>query len=292
MSYHFRHTGSETKEIDHDLATGFSTMLASVTERELDNARMAYLKNVVLGGTALPFIWARAKVLETGEVYRVNGHHSSHMLASLNGELPAGLIAHIDDYEVPTVKELPLLFQQFDSRKSTRSMADISGAYQMTNPQLRNASRTGARKAIYGVAWYDRTIVGKSVPMNEGVFTLFNNPAYHDFIYMVDRIYSAKTPEFSNPVLGAMYGTWLMAPAEATSFWTDVAHQGGNNDDKHPAAVLDAWLLAIKAATGEKKPKQQEVYRACVVAWNAFRNGRTLEKIGKWDAKKGLPDLE
>jgi hypothetical protein len=286
---HFRHIGSETKVVTHDLAASFSNMTASVTERELDRKRITYLKSVVLNGSALPFIWARAKVTETGEFYRINGHHSSTMLAGLNGDLPDGLLAHIDDYEVETVQDLPWLFRQFDSRRSMRSLADISGAHQMVVPELRNAGRIAARKAIEGVAWFNSKIVGLNVPTGEDVFTLFTLPDYHDFVHMADRIYSSKTPEFTPPVFGAMYGTFEKSPSEAETFWTEVSRQG-NNDEKHPTTVLDSWLLVAKNA--DKKPKQMEIYRACVVAWNAYRNGRLLERIGKYDPKKGAPDIE
>jgi len=288
---HFKHIGSKTREVTHELATEFSCMPASVTERELDKKRVIYLKSVVLGGTALPFIWARAKVAGTEEYYRVNGHHSSTMLAGLNGEMPKGLVAHIDDYEVATLQDLPLLFRQFDSRKSSRTPADISGAYQMVVPELRNASRVPARKAIEGAAWYEGKIVGINVPAGDDVFSLFNNPKYHDFVHMVDRIYSAKTPEFTAPVLGAMYGTFEKSPTEAETFWTDVSRQGGSHDERHPTTVLDTWLLEAKQQT-DKKRKPMEIYRACATAWNAFRNERSLERIGKWDPKKGAPDLE
>ena len=287
---HFKRISSEIKEITHDLATEFSCMPASVTERELDKKRMVHLKDVVINGSALPFAWARAKVLETNEYYRVNGHHSSTMLASLNGELPAGLIAHIDDYEVPTIAHLPWLFRQFDSRKSARTPADISGAYQMVIPELRNANRIAARKAIEGAAWYEKNIVGMNVPTGDDVFELFNRPVYHDFVHMVDRIYSAKTPEFSVQVIGAMYGSFEKNHAEAEEFWTDVARQGGSHDEGHPTRTLDDWLLKAKGA--ETRPKPMEVYRACAIAWNAFRTGRSLDKIGKWDPKKGAPELE
>lgn len=291
---HFKHIGSETKEITHDLAAEFSTMSASITERDLDKGRMDYLKGVILGGTALPFMWARAKVTETGDVYRVNGHHSSTLLAGLNGEMPSGLIAVISDFEVATTKDLPWLFRQFDPRQSARTPAEISGAYQMAVPELQNVKRIAGQKAIKGVAWYERKIFGRNVPVGDDVYTLFNVPAYHDFILMVDRIYSEKTPEFTPPVLGAAYCTFEKSQAQSEEFWTDVARQGGDNDERHPTTVLDAELLNLRAIqkSRQRVVKEMEVYRACAVAWNAFRNNRPLDRIGKWDPKKGAPELE
>jgi hypothetical protein len=87
-----------------------------------------------------------------------------------------------------------------------------------------------------------------------------------------------------------MFATFERAVEEAATFWPAVARQGAGNDDKHPTKVLDDWLLAAKDAT--EKPKAMEVYRACVVAWNAFRNHRSLDRIGRYDPKKGCPDIE
>jgi hypothetical protein len=291
MNHHFARTNSETKIITHDLAVAFSTMTASVGERLLDPHRVQYLKDKVLAGDALPFNWARVTTKDTNETARVNGLHSSTALASLNGDLPDGLIAYIDDYEVATSKDVPVLFKQFDSRRSVRSLADISGCYQMVTPELRNVPRESAQKAIGGIAWFERVVVGKPTPPGEEVFTLYYVPAYHPFIQMVGRIYSKKTPEFKpGPVLGAMFGTFECDRAQSEQFWSDVSHEGAGHQEGHPTKTLDAWLLSVGKLKDE--PKQMEIFRACALAWNAFRNNRTLDKIGKWDPKKGFPELE
>jgi hypothetical protein len=264
-------------------------MPGSVTERDLDPKRTKALKERVLNGTALSFIWARAKVLATGEVFRVNGNHSSNMLAGLNGSMPEGLMVHIDDYEVTEVNGLATLFRQFDYRGSSRNIADISGAYQMLVPDLRDVPKARARKAVEGVCWYLRRIIGDNAPRGDDIYGLFNQDEYHPFVRMVGRIYTSKTSEFTTPVIGAMYGTFDVAPDEAETFWDAVAHEGGGNDDKHPATVLDAWLMQNKDA--KDKLPDMAVYRGCALAWNAYRNHRNLDRITRFDSKKGIPDL-
>lgn len=285
-----RRVSSETRDLTPELATEFSQMPASVTERDLDPKRCKFLKDTILHGVAIPFMWARAKVLADGTTYRVNGHHSSNVLAEMNGTMPKGLIAHIDDFEVPDVTRLAELFRQFDSRRSARSVGDIAGAYQMIMPNLRAVSRMAGRRAIEGAAWYEGRVFGADVPKGDDVFVMFHDARYHDFIQFVGRIYSKKTPEFTTPVIGAMFATFDHAPDQAEAFWLAVSRQGGGNDEKHPATVLDAWLLSAKEA--KEKPSAMETFRACVVAWNAFRNHRSLDRIGRYDAKKGFPDIE
>jgi hypothetical protein len=291
MSQTVKLISSETRELTPELATEFSQMPASITERELNPKRSKYLKDVLVNGSALAFMWARAKVRSDGITYRVNGHHSSTEAAKLNGQLPAGLKVHIDDYEVADVHDLAFLFRQFDNRISSRSVSDISGAYQMLVHGLRNVPKLAGQKAIEAVAWYENAVVGSDVPKGDDRYTMFNDSKYHEFIHMVSRIYSKKTPEFSVIVLGAMYGCYDRAPKEAEEFWSDVARNGNGRSDTDPATVLDRWLYDVYDTKGPK-PKQWEVYQACALAWNAFRNGRTLERIPRYNAKKGRPDLE
>ena len=290
MGHHFRLTQSETLDLTKDLALEFSQMPASLTERDLKAKRLAYLKDSVLGGTAISFNWARAKVSANGIVYRVNGHHSSKMLAGLNGAFPEGLKVHIDTFEIDDLADLGLLFRQFDNRLSSRTIDDISGAYQGLEEDLINVPKKAGRSAIEGIIWWKNNIIGDAVPPGDDKFDLFADRKLHPFIQMVGRVLSEKTPEFSKPVVAAMYGT-LERSDEAEAFWSDVARQGGGNEEKHPATVLDAWLLAGRE-NRDSKPTEREIYRACALAWNAFRNHRSLEKIGRYDPKKGAPDLD
>jgi hypothetical protein len=291
MGHHFKLIGSETVDLTKALAAEFSAMSSSVSERDLKPKRIAYLKDSVLGGTAITFLWARAKDAETGELYRINGHHSSNMLAGLDGQFPDGLKAHIDDYEVPGKLALALLFRQFDNRLSTRTIDDISGVYQGLQSDLVTVPKRSGRAALEGAIWYKRQVIGDAIPSGDDRFDLFDDQTLHPFIKMVGDILTIKTPEFTPPVVGAMYGTHERAPKEAEAFWTDVAKEGGGNDAAHPATVLDAWLVDSRQRKADK-PKEKEVYRACALAWNAYRNHRNLARIGKYDPIKGVPDLD
>ena len=251
---------------------------------------MAYLNDTVLNGRAITFTWAKAHVLETGETYRVNGNHSSTMLAKLNGDFPEGLKVHVDTYEVADKKALCLLFRQFDSRVSARTVDDIAGAYQGVETALASVPKQAARKAIEGIVWYERNKIGSDVPAGDDRFQWLLDPRYHQFIQMTGRILSLKTPEFNAPVIGAMYGAHDREPAKAEEFYDAVAKQGGGNDEDHPASVLDAWLVSSREQ--DDKPTEKETYYACAYCWNVFRRGGSLDRIPKYNKKKGAPDLE
>lgn len=288
---HFKLVSSETVDVTPQLAADFHNMEASPTERDPKTKRKDYLRDSILGGRAIAFVWTKAKVLDTGRIVRVNGNHSSTVLTELNGQFPEGLKAHIDTYEVANNAELGLLFRQIDSRMSARSVDDIAGAYHGLQPDLANVPKLAARRAIEGYVWYAKNKVGSDVPSGDDRFDLFSASRLHPFIQMTGRILSVKTPEFSTPVVGAMYGTFDREPAKSEEFYSAVAKGGGGNAEDHPATVLDMWLVESREQK-ENKPTEKEIYYACAYAWNAFRKDKTIDRIPKYNKKKGAPELE
>jgi len=269
-------------------------MAGSVSERDLKPKRLTYLKEAVLNGMAITFNWATVEIAETGKVIRMNGNHSSNVLSQLDGAFPDGLRVHIDRYKAGTMLDAVQLFRQMDSRQSARTIDDVAGAYQGLHEDLKETPKDAARKAIDAVGWY-RRLEGAPVPSGDDRFDLFNQTELHPFIKMVGRVLSKKTPEFTTPVLAAMFATFEKDPREAEGFWIDVAKQGGQFEPGHPTVVLDNWLCSGTAKDGTQL-KSREIYRGCVIAWNAFRHGKNLptndRPFGNFDSKKSMPDID
>src|SRR5262249_52168104 len=153
---------SKTEPLTKELAERFKAMLPSPTERVFDPSRAKVLREKAEAGQLIAFNWAIAKVGD--KEYRVNGQHSSAVLAELNGGFPQGLRVHLDTYAVDSPDGLALLFRQFDYRKGGRTPTDVSGAYQGLYPDLVSVLRGDAKLAVEGVAWYDRNIEGLPAP--------------------------------------------------------------------------------------------------------------------------------
>ncbi len=282
----FKLISSETKPLTPELAERFKAMLPSPTERVFDPARAKMLREKAEAGQLITFNWATAKVGD--KEYRVNGQHSSAVLAELNGQFPQGLKVHMDTYEVDNMDGLALLFRQFDNRKSGRTPTDVSGAYQGLYTDLAGVARGAAKLAVEGVAWYDKNVEGLPAPKGDDVYTLFGKTALHDFIKWVGDVFSIKTPELRRQtIVAAMYGTFDKNEAEARKFWQEVSRGGVEFEDNHPTTVLDAFL---KSAIEDKKKlelKLPNFYQASIYAWNAFREDKTITSV-KYDTKKGL----
>jgi hypothetical protein len=281
----FRLISSETKELTPALAIEFRDLEPSPTEREFDPKRVEYLRGKAEDGNLITFQWAKAKL--GNRHLRMNGQHSSRMLCELDGAFPKGLKVHLDEYEVETEEALAGLFRQFDDRKSGRSAADVSGAYQMLHEPLRSVPRGSAKLAIEGFDWWRRHIEGLPPMAGDNRYAFFNDTSIHSYIRWVGEVLSIKTPELKKtPIVAAMYASFDAAEAEAKTFWNDVARGGVEYEDDAPATVLDTWLKGLKEDKNGLRPG--EYYQGAVFAWNAHREGKPITKSIKYDVAKGF----
>jgi hypothetical protein len=269
---------SEVKPLTPELAREFHELTPSPTEREINPARIKMLREKAALGHLVTFHWSAATL--KGKRMRMNGQHSSTMLSELNGSFPEGLKVHLDDYSVEDEGDLAMLFRQFDERKSSRSAADVSGAYQGLITELHDVPRLSAKLAVDGLAWYQRTVSREPTPKGDDIYSLFGQATLHPFIKWISEVFSIKTPEMkSTPIVAAMYASFMANESEAKRFWHQVAMGGVEFEDNAPATVLDAWLKSIKEGEIKKKLTPAEIYQGCVYAWNAYRQERSITGI-------------
>jgi hypothetical protein len=283
----YRLVKSEVCDLTPELAQQFRDLDPSPTERELNSARIRHLKTKAEAGQLVTFHWSVAKLGD--KRLRMNGQHSSNMLCALNGHFPKGLKVHLDEYEVPNKPSLALLFRQFDDRKSNRSPSDVASAYQGLYEELHDVPKGPAKMAVEGACWYDRYAEGLPAPTADDQYVRFGEPGLLEFIRWVGELFSVKTPELRRQtIVAAMYGTWVKNEREAHKFWVEVARGGEEFAENAPSTVLDVWLKAMVEKRGAKNElKPANLYQGCVFAWNAHREGKTIQTI-RFDAKKGL----
>lgn len=284
----FELINSEVRELTREFAEKFRDMEASPTERQIDPKRVKHLREKALAGQLVTFQWSTAEL--EGRKLRMNGQHSSRMLTELDGAFPSGLKVHLDEYRVPDKDALAMLFRQFDDRKSARSSADISGAYQGLHPEIRDINRDVAQKALKGIAWCKANVEGlKGIPTGDNVYNLFSDESFYPFLQWYGQLMGMKTGELEPPgVVAAMFATFDANEQAAKDFWEKVARFGVEFEDDHPTTVLDKWLQESEDAEHEKY-KPAERYNGCIYAWRAFRENKTLKSIKyDYDKKRGF----
>ena len=250
----------------------------------------------------IAFNWAL--VHYDGRWLRMNGQHSSPAIVDFEEvfkrSLPDSLTFHVDSFEADTKEGMADLFQQYDPKWSSRSKADIAGAYQCLNADLAKCDRAKAKLAVEGVIWFRRRVEDIPVPGGDHQYQIFFNEALHPFVCEVDNILTVKTPELKDkPVLAAMYATHEQSESAFREFWRRVAEPDSTNPT-HSTSVLSADLVAdltLKTGTpadqkNDKPMSPGEMYAKCILAWNVFRkdpNG-TVGAL-KWNSKKGFPKV-
>jgi len=283
----FELTGSECVNLTREMAVEFRDMEPSPTERESAPARLRMLREKAEAGMLVTFHWAKAKL--NGKWLRMNGQHSSTVLCELD-PFPEGLKAHVDSYRVDSMEGLALLFRQFDERKSSRSTADVSGAYQMLQEGLRDVPRNSAKLGVEGACWYRRAVEKQPVPSGDAQYALFNESGLHGFIKWVGEVFTIKTPEMRRvQIVSAMYATFIKNDVEARKFWQLVASGGHEYEETHPASTLSAWYVKAKQKDLKQPPKPADYYQGAILCWNAFRDERTIATI-RIETKKGWID--
>lgn len=282
MSHQFKLVNASTVPVTRQLAREFWEMEASPTERDVSQSRIKMLQDALGAGQLITFNWATAKLGK--KRLRMNGQHSSKFLTELQGDFPEGLFAHIDEYEVSDKFGLATLFQQFDNRKSSRTVKDLAGAYLALEDNL-SVNLVKAKLAVDGCVWYRRNIDQVPVPSDVERYTLFYATGLHEFIRWVDSLLNDKTSELKREgVVAAMHGTFIANEAESRKFWESVARGGDQFDPKAPESILDAWLQQPKTVDVRKS---KDIYQGCIFAWNAKREDKTIGAI-KFDSHKGF----
>lgn len=269
-----------------EFARKHNELPASPTERPVKPDRIERLNAAIEEGRAVAFNWV--KVLLGGVEYRMNGQHSSKVLSSFKGDLPEVLVFHVDRYEASSKEGMVDLFRQFDTRWSSRSKADVAGAFQGLNDAVAACARDKARLAIEGVAWYRRYREKTYVPSEDAVYSLFFDEPLHPFIRFVDEILTVKTPELKNVgVMAATYETFIKSEQAARDFWKHVA-MNDVADDNDPRSVLSRELVELKEKKRGDITPRAEYYAKSIKAWNALQAGEKISSL-KVNIKKELP---
>ena len=281
-SKYYRHT--ESVPLTPQLAVKFSTMDGFKGERPLKEVRLKFLQQKVNGGLFYSPRWAVAKIGD--KTVRVNGQHSSTVLAASNGDFPRGLTAIIDHFEVSNEGELAELFDQFDDRRSVRNRTESINAYAMMHAELESVPKRALACAVSGIEWsVDPERKGRNSPP-EGSRGIVND--WKEFIawsseYLIVRHIGVT------PVAAVIFLSWRKSATASAEFWGLVSAET-HPDARHPSRVLARYLRSSRGG-GKSRTRENDraVFVKCIHAWNAFRRGLSTDL--KYHARAAIPPL-
>lgn len=265
----------------------------SPVEREVDPSRVKRLVGILCGDLVLPFNWAVVEY--DGQTVRMNGQHSSIAIKEVGPDLPDQLAFHFDRYKAEDRNGMVDLFRQFDQRWSSRTIQDISGAFQGLVPEIADCNKKVTMQTARALSWCLRTVEGlEEVPTGDNTYELLHKGDYVPFILWANGIVNSRKELLRVPVLAAMYKTHETSQSGATKFWREVSFGPDYfTDDMAPGAVLIGELnraLEEKEFKAKEFPNDAIYFKKCVKAWNAFCAGQRIGslKVGK---EKGWPEV-
>jgi hypothetical protein len=272
----------ETSQVTREIARSFAGMEAAPQDRPLSERRLQVYEREMVNGTFRPVTWAKVHCLATGEDYRVNGKHTSTLLAGL-ANLPQ-LFVTIETYEADSLEDVARLYSTFDARIQLRTTADINRSFAATVPEfaviparLINLAVTGISLATWGKMYGDTPAAERAETMLDHV----------DFLVWLHSMIPAVTFDSRKlcrgPVIGAMFSTYQKSRKDSTAFWSAVRDESGDNPGK-PDRRLAKYLTLMSVAVGQgsqaprsRSAPQMEFYVKCLHAWNAWRKKTTTD---------------
>lgn len=274
----FRKIESNSQPLTLELAKEFVALKPVPGERELRPPRLHYLAVQLRDGTFGGPNWSRGIDRETGQLYRLDGQHSSNLLADLPSGLtfPEGLLVTIDTYEFDLVEDTAAVFDLFNHPKSARTSEDAMGIYRARIPAFADLERNFLLKVANGIAEYEKTQEQGVLyePRKRGLY-FTHYPKFEKFAIWCEEFNSYKNDDFLNKavIVAEMCHHFLLDQPRATEFWRLVF------SENHPEVDHETRILAQTFREWSMVPKKYrpDQYRSrSKTAWKHY-----LREVGQ-----------
>jgi hypothetical protein len=283
----------QTARITKKLATEFALMEPAPGDRPLSPRRNDLYKAFIKAKMFRSPEWAKAYCKETRTTYRVNGKHTSSILAGWNvaedGAYP-DLYATIATYECDTLADVAELYSTFDSKHTTRSTTDINWMFASTIPELAGISKWTIDRYVAGMnynpnksTYAEKTAAERAeILLTESAFCVWANT---NLIANIETDVNTKRKFLMrSSIMYAIYQTYKVDKNAALKFWMAVREETDPTPDT-PARKLARYLRSTtlnRQRTGTFRDSKtvvdiRESGAKAITAWNAYRKGEPTD---------------
>ncbi len=261
-------------------------------DRHLDERHVIYLTREMVGGS---FLWEHVNLVICtldGREHRLNGQHTcwSRLYAEEQGlDKETRCPVQVLKYEAKNLDDMRRLYASLDAAKPRSETDKISALLSGTDGFI-GYKKSYLTLLAHAVAlWQWESMNTRTLhKASERAYLMLKD--FHKVAQLCGSfIRESKPSEFKHmkraPVMAAFMATADKAPQIAMEFWRNVRDGIGLNDKEDPQYVLRQYLfsttLASSSSSGKdaKKISGEEMYRACIHGWNAYRAGRHMKQI-------------
>lgn len=283
---------TKTQALNPAIAKKYATMTPVPRERPLNPQRVRDLMADIQAKKTIVFQWAAAQV--SGELYRVNGQHTSHLFHQNPKLIHSGMRVNVTVYECKSMEEVAELYSKFDSGVSSRNAGDVNRVYAGTVESLLDMPTWLINLCTTGLAyakWGEKYMAKRR---EERAELLLEN---EDFILFVQELSKTRgSGGFKcmkkGAVVAAIYETYQISEDISRQFWSAVRDATGPTPDS-PDRMLNTFLLTCALNSGaalaanKSAASRREIYAKCILAWNAFRKNEITRL--RYSPTKPLP---
>lgn len=278
----FHKTNVELENLTPELAKSFANMDKLPGERPLKDRRLKFFQDHLTAGTFVEPTWSVGICKQDGKKYRLDGQHTSTLLASLSPELfPTGKLATIITYEFDTIAEdAVVLFDMFDNPASARNNEEMMGVFKAEHEDLESLPNSMCVAVTNGIYQYEsEQEKGKRYPTRvRGLY--FQDERNISFAQWVRKLFTAEGVKNGwllnkSGIVSEMLADWILSEEVAAEFWSYVLRENHPDPDNITRELADD----LKRWHAKQERKSQQEYRSkAQKSWKRYRKEIELDK--------------
>jgi hypothetical protein len=271
--------------LTRELALEFANMTPVDGERPFKEGRLEYLKMQLEKGTFFGVQWDKGIERGTDKLYRLNGQHSSHLLADLDPDhFPQGLFATVTTWEFDA-QDKPTIFDYFDNPRSARSNTDKMNTYRVEHSDLADIDLDLLVHTVNGVFAYNAGLGKDGVripPRDRGVY--LKEPGYRQFARWLHSFKDSRNKWLLGQagITAEMLAAYNKSESIASEFWGNVLredHPDADHESRELARTFNEWKARANRKTQADFRKKASVFwkRYSLLRQRATETGPTPE---------------
>lgn len=289
-------TSKSTVELTHKYAEKHLELPAFAGERAVRQTHVDSLVQHMTRGTFHPE-WVKliacrcaeecpdikGEILKPATQWRMNGQHTCWARLQMPEDYRCPV--EVVNYTASTLYDMRMLYASID-RVAQRTHQHImqsylagTTAFNGYNKDILSAVASGLAHWQWGESETHKVRAGRDA---DALAYLLQTEYYELAIRVLDFLQAnfSKDRQFlkRRGVVGAIFATFGKAIQDSNRFWEAVASGVGMTDANDPRLRLRTALVGAVVPKGSDRRRYsaEDVYRWCVTAWNAFREGKSM----------------
>lgn len=274
-------------QLTHALATKILEFEEFAGDRSLKNGHVDYLVGTMMRGTFHPEWVTLITCQYDGKTYRMNGQHTCWARLEMEKKWPCEV--ECIEYKAETIDDLRMLYASID-RSSPRTKQNVIDSYLQGTEEFSQVKKQTLKKIPSGYALYKWSASSERRRHDGDAIAYLLRTDDYDLAIKVCSFLDTLSPRtskhmFRASVVAGMFATFNKAPQISKDFWEPISNGVGFKKATDPRNKLRTELLQAAvnsgggASSNKKRVSAEHMLRSCILCWNAFRQGRTLQYL-------------